>query len=201
MVAACHLPRGRPDRQPLRRWRTQWWLQPPITDQNFQCSRVAEAVGASKVVYPNDEAYRRSIASYWGPRPREVQPGCVVLAQSSQDVATAIATVTNSRTRAGFCLFAVRSGGHNPWPDHANIGGGQGVTIDLTAMNSVSLSQNGTIASVGPGARWGDVYEILGRQGRAIVGGRDGRVGVGGLTTGGNFPSPNESPPRAHVGC
>ena len=60
-----------------------------------------------------------------------------------------------------------------------------GVTVDLSGLNSVTLDKNSSIASVGPGAKWIQVYEALDPQGWAIPGGRAGDVGVGGLTSGG----------------
>ena len=63
----------------------------------------------------------------------------------------------------------------------------QGVTIDLAGMNSVSLSADKMTASVQPGAKWIQVYEALDPLGYAIPGGRAGDVGVGGLTTGGEY--------------
>ena len=61
----------------------------------------------------------------------------------------------------------------------------QGVTIDLSHMNSVTLSTDKTTAAVQPGAKWIQVYEALDPLGYAIPGGRAGDVGVGGLTSGG----------------
>ena len=60
-----------------------------------------------------------------------------------------------------------------------------GVTIDLSAMNNVTLNVNQKLASVEPGARWIQVYEALDPLRWAIPGGRAGTVGVGGLTSGG----------------
>ena len=84
---------------------------------------------------------------------------------------------------AGACQFAIRSGGHTPWPGASNIQ--NGVTIDLRAMKSVTLSKDRTVAAVGPGATWAEVYQALDPLGVAVGGGRAAGVGVGGLTTGG----------------
>ncbi len=137
------------------------------------------ALGSSKVVYPVDEPYRSAIASYWTSQARDTKPTCILLARSSQDVAEAVKTLSYARR----CRFAIRSGGHKPWPDSANIE--DGVTIDLSALNEVRLSGDRTIASIGPGARWSDVYQTLEPLGVAVVGGRNGVVGVGGLVIGG----------------
>jgi FAD/FMN-containing dehydrogenase len=80
--------------------------------------------------------------------------------------------------------FAVRSGGHSPNPGASSIGS-QGVLIDLQLLNGVSLSDDGMIASVGPGSRWGDVMTALDSREAVVVGGRLPSIGVGGLLLGG----------------
>jgi FAD/FMN-containing dehydrogenase len=83
------------------------------------------------------------------------------------------------------CHFAVRGAGHTPWAGASNID--NGVTIDLTSMNSVVVSEDRTIASLGPGARWEDVYRPLDEMNLTVTGGRVATVGVGGLVTGGGI--------------
>lgn len=53
-------------------------------------------------------------------------------------------------------------------------------------MASVTVSGDEAIASVGAGASWLDVYLYLDGLGVAVAGGRNGAVGVGGLTLGGH---------------
>ena len=69
------------------------------------------------------------------------------------------------------------------WAGAANIA--EGVTIDLSALNSVVVNEAQTITSIGVGARWEQVYLALDAMGLATSGGRVAPVGVGGLTTGG----------------
>lgn len=69
------------------------------------------------------------------------------------------------------------------WAGAANIQ--DGVTIDLSAMNTVSVSEDRSTTSVGGGARWEDVYLRLDAMSLAVSGGRVNDVGVGGLTLGG----------------
>lgn len=69
------------------------------------------------------------------------------------------------------------------WAGAANIEGG--ITIDLSAINQVSVSGDHTLTSVGGGARWQDVYLKLDAMNLAVSGGRVSEVGVGGLITGG----------------
>lgn len=83
------------------------------------------------------------------------------------------------------CPFAIRSGGHTPWAGAATIE--NGITISLAALNQVVVSSDNKVTSIGPGARWFDVYSKLDPLGLTVVGGRAATVGVGGLVTGGGI--------------
>jgi len=71
-----------------------------------------------------------------------------------------------------------------PWAGSANIGE-PGVAIDLGFLNKTTLSSDKSIAHVGPGARWGLVYDALAPEGRVVIGGRGEHIGVGGYLLGG----------------
>ncbi|KAK6203662.1 hypothetical protein LQW54_008868 [Pestalotiopsis sp. IQ-011] len=62
-----------------------------------------------------------------------------------------------------------------------------GITLDLHGLDSIDISDNGTIAKVGTGATWDAVYKKLDPMGRSVAGGRVAGVGVGGLTLGGGI--------------
>jgi len=62
-----------------------------------------------------------------------------------------------------------------------------GVTIDLSMMNSSTYIPQTSIAQIQPGARWKNVYASLQKQGVVVTGGRDGSVGVGGFLLGGGI--------------
>lgn len=115
-----------------------------------------------------------------------MEPSCIVSPQNSQDVAASI-RVLGSRLSAVShlprCQFAIRGGGHTPWAGSANIN--SGMTIDLSAMNTVSVNPSRTIVSAGPGNKWIDVYTHLDPLGLSVTGGRVSDIGVAGLTTGG----------------
>ena len=72
-----------------------------------------------------------------------------------------------------------------PAAGFANINGG--VTIDMTALRSVTVNKDHSMASVGAGVSWLDVYTYLETLGISVAGGRNGLVGVGGLTLGGGI--------------
>lgn len=97
------------------------------------------------------------------------------------DVSTAISILN----RDSNCTFAIKGQGHAPAAGFANIR--DGVTVDMTALRSVSIDSGKKIAHVGAGASWLDVYTYLDQHNLTMAGGRNGQVGVGGLTLGGGI--------------
>jgi FAD/FMN-containing dehydrogenase len=57
----------------------------------------------------------------------------------------------------------------------------------MTGLNSISVNTDHSVAGVGAGASWLDVYKYLDPLGITVAGGRNGAVGVGGLTLGGGI--------------
>ena len=114
-----------------------------------------------------------------------MRPLCIVTAQTSLDVRRAVRVLAFLNEKNGnFCPFAIRSGGHSKAGSSTQ---GDGINIDLSALNTVSVSEDGRIAGIGPGARWKDVYLQLDGMGLTVPGGRHGGVGVGGLSLTGEF--------------
>ncbi|TGJ86590.1 hypothetical protein E0Z10_g2193 [Xylaria hypoxylon] len=109
------------------------------------------------------------------------EPYCVIQPRNASQVSISLRII-------GFfsVQFAVRSGGHSPNPGWSSIGQ-QGLLLDLQRLNTVALSSDGTMASVGPGARWGDVYASLDSTKAIVAGGREPTIGVGGLVLGGGL--------------
>jgi FAD/FMN-containing dehydrogenase len=103
------------------------------------------------------------------------------LAENKNDVSLALKTIKFLKIK-----FAIRSGGHSPNPGWSSIGE-PGILIDLQRLNEMSVSADKKVATIGPGKKWGDVYEALDPYGLSVVGGRISQVGVGGLILGGGF--------------
>jgi FAD/FMN-containing dehydrogenase len=105
-----------------------------------------------------------------------IRPEAVVRCQTPGDVAETIsfAQMTGLPT-------ATRSGGHC----FAGRSSSEGIVIDVTPMNAVSLS--GGVATVGAGARLGDVYDSLNEYDLTIPAGSCPSVGIAGLTLGGGL--------------
>ncbi|KXT18029.1 hypothetical protein AC579_4593 [Pseudocercospora musae] len=148
---------------------------------NTSCCAMLSAALGSKISYPSDLTYNDSLTSYWSDRETDVKPKCIVRPNLDQDVSQAVRLLASNK----HCKFAIRGGGHLGWPEAANIQ--DGITFDLSSLDSVSVSQDKTITTVGGGAYWNQVYSYLDTMNLNCAGGRYATVGVGGLTLGGGI--------------
>lgn len=110
-------------------------------------------------------------------------PSCIVLPASAEELSKTLKIVRSFQTK-----FSVRSGGHSPNPGWSSIEK-PGILIDLRRLNQITVSDDKKTVSLGPGARWGDVYATLDPHGVSVIGGRIAPVGVAGLILGGVNPS------------
>jgi hypothetical protein len=62
-----------------------------------------------------------------------------------------------------------------------------GITIDLSALSNITVSEDRASVWLGPAATWSEVYAALEPHGLTVPGGRVGHVGVGGYVLGGGF--------------
>ncbi|MCJ1270948.1 hypothetical protein MMC22_010847 [Lobaria immixta] len=146
------------------------------------CTALSKSKLGEKVVYPSSSSYETSVDSYWAAQ-AQLSPTCIVRPTSADDVSLTVKTLVTASSTEYPCRFAIRGGGHTPWGGASNILGG--VTIDLSLMSKTTYDEKTSSASIGPGSRWVNVYEVLDQLGVAVPGGRAGSVGVGGLTLGG----------------
>ncbi|KAJ5952345.1 uncharacterized protein N7479_010758 [Penicillium vulpinum] len=144
------------------------------------CSALAATTLKSQVVYPGSAAYKISLGSYWAENV-QLEPTCILQPRTAQEVSLAVSTLVAAD--GGACKFAVRGGGHTTWAGASNIV--DGVTIDLSLMNSTTYNEKAGTASILPGSRWGGVYETLAKYNVTVAGGRSGVVGVAGFLLGG----------------
>ena len=78
----------------------------------------------------------------------------------------------------------MRGRGHMPISDAANINS-TGVLISSTNSNTLKLSEDGE--TMGPGPRWGDVFNYLELTNKTVIGGRLAPVDIPGLLLGGGI--------------
>ncbi|KAI1363924.1 hypothetical protein F5Y08DRAFT_353982 [Xylaria arbuscula] len=153
------------------------------------CIALLSTLGA-KVAFPDSIPYHDSLASYFSAQEMAVQPQCIVMPETVEDVSTAVKTLVSGTGAANastsdVCQFAIRSGGHANFAGAANIA--DGVTIDLRQLNAIRPNDDLSTVSVGPGATWDLVYAALDPLQRSVAGGRAAGVGVGGLSIGGGI--------------
>ncbi|KAI9687377.1 MAG: hypothetical protein M1822_002420 [Bathelium mastoideum] len=108
-------------------------------------------------------------------------PTCIISPKSAADVSKAVKILSFFKSK-----FSIRSGGHSPNPGWSSIDS-PGVLIELSKLNQVTVNANQTVASLGPGGRWGDVYATLDAYEVNVIGGRLPTIGVGGLILGGGL--------------
>ena len=104
-------------------------------------------------------------------------PACIVQPSTSDELRDLVQSLVN-----GNVSFAIRSGGHSPSPDAANIE--NGILVDLSAFQQIDYDPAISTVTVGTGLKWGDVYHSLDQHNVTVVGGRVLSVGVGGLILG-----------------
>jgi FAD/FMN-containing dehydrogenase len=110
------------------------------------------------------------------PRFGDSHPRAVVRCRTTADVSEALALA-----RRADLDVAVRSGGHC----FAGRSSGDGIVLDVSPMRSVAYSDG--VATVGAGARLGEVYDALDDHGVTIAAGCGPEVGIAGLTLGGGL--------------
>ncbi|KAI1087031.1 putative oxidoreductase [Rostrohypoxylon terebratum] len=156
-------------------------------DRGPCCSALLSSLN-SKVSFPGSAVYTSSLASYYSLQGPDAAPLCIVSPDTVEDVSAIIEILTATASSTDdlekpLCKFAIRSGGH--MDSGSNINGG--VTIDLRALNAISVNEDRSLASIGVGATWDEVYNYLDPLGLSVNGGRAAHVGVGGLTLGGGI--------------
>ena len=165
-------------------------LERPGTTQedNQLIAEFQERLPANIISLPCNEDFKSKMNIHWAQQAREHVPRCIISPKNAEQLSEAIKLLSkeyfnrqSSTKHVG--LFAIRSGGYGASPNASSIKGG--ILVDLSAINSVTISKKRDEVEVGTGANWAQVNETLDSAGLAIPGGRNGGVGVGGLTLGG----------------
>jgi FAD binding domain-containing protein/berberine-like enzyme len=119
------------------------------------------------------EAIRRPV----NPAYRDVRPRLVVRCRSVADVVGAVTYAAATGDR-----IAPRGGGHC----FAGRSSTDGILLDLSDLDGISVADDG-VATIGAGARLGQLYGTLHADGRTLPAGCGPSVGLTGLTLGGGI--------------
>ncbi|KAF2753649.1 putative FAD-binding oxidoreductase [Pseudovirgaria hyperparasitica] len=106
------------------------------------------------------------------------QASCIVRPEETSQLQRLVQRLVENDVR-----FAVRSGGHSPNLLAAAIE--DGILIDMSGFDEVTIDKDNGVVVVGSGQRWGDkIFPALTAEGLMAVGGRVPAVGVGGFLQG-----------------
>ncbi|KAH8722689.1 hypothetical protein GQ44DRAFT_774717 [Phaeosphaeriaceae sp. PMI808] len=144
-----------------------------LTSVLNDCEALSKSL-PGKVFFGGNSQYDGSVSSYFYVQSR-LSPACVVTPKSAEDVSSIVKRLSQTGSP-----FAVRGGGHASQPGAANSQGG--VSIDMQSMATVGVTGDGSVAAVGAGATWDQVYSLLDQRNLAALGGRAAHVGVGGIS-------------------
>ncbi|KAF2448092.1 FAD binding domain-containing protein [Karstenula rhodostoma CBS 690.94] len=136
------------------------------------------------VSWSNTSAFTDSLSAYWVQQESLAPPECIVSVQSVAHVQTTVRVLARLNAKSNTCPFAIRAGGHG---NYGASNQASGVDIDLRGLNRITVDQGLAVASIGAGASWGKVALELDTLGLVAPGGRDGDVGVGGLSLAGGI--------------
>ncbi|KAK4183229.1 hypothetical protein QBC35DRAFT_120528 [Podospora australis] len=142
------------------------------------CGHLATILPADATVTPDSKDYPAVSGDNWSGTAR-ANPSCIVRPTNSTQVQQIVKYLTQPDVNV---QFAIRSGGHDPNPTHANID--NGVLVDLVSLNEVTYDAATSTVEIGAGNRWGNVYKVLDEHNVTAVGGRVLDVGVGGFLLG-----------------
>lgn len=122
---------------------------------------------------PGYEAIRRPVNLAY----QDVHPRFVILCRSVSDVVAALRYAATTGQH-----IVPRGGGHC----FAGRSSTDGIVLDMSGLHDISVADN-QIATIGAGARLGQVYAVLHTYGRTLPAGCGPTVGITGLTLGGGI--------------
>ncbi|KAH7309214.1 hypothetical protein B0I35DRAFT_471058 [Stachybotrys elegans] len=141
------------------------------------CSAIQESLGSHIV---NTAPLNQTLVRINWSATCIAEPRCIVQPTAPEHISETLQIIGRHKVK-----FAVRSGGHSPNPGAASIH--DGILIDMSKFNEVSVSEDALVVTVGTGSRWGKVAEVLEPHNVSIVGARAPVVGVGGSLLGGGY--------------
>lgn len=159
-----------------------------------QCDALISANLSHVVHLASSPLYSTLVEGSWTADTQRT-PYCFVVPSNTAEVSQSLAALNSAGNGAGDWHIAIRSGGHGSDNQNSIT---DGVIVDLSHLNATTYNSETKIASIGTGARWGEVYSELEDHGVSVTGGRQSPVGVGGLTLGGGV---GWTTPRTGFAC
>ncbi|KAL2681426.1 hypothetical protein Neosp_009037 [[Neocosmospora] mangrovei] len=139
------------------------------------CNAVA-ALYPAQVIKPSSLEFAVAQDSFWDARQQEKAPVCFFQPTDAAQVKAALIEVVRAKSH-----FGIKGGGHSASKGSSSEGSFQ---FDLSNLDHVKISGDKKTVKVGPGVKWGPLFQTLEKQGVMAVGGRDFNVGVPGFIFG-----------------
>jgi hypothetical protein len=141
-----------------------------LTRPDYSQISVLQALHPEQVISNTSDrdAWRKQL---WSLHQQAAEPSLIFQPTSAKEVAIALLVCRQANVK-----FAVKSGGHAAMRGASSVDGG--AVIDLRSLNKIELSEDKSIAKIGAGNKWAQVFEELAKDGLAVAGGRAGDVGV-----------------------
>lgn len=135
--------------------------------------------GPNKVITPDTVSeYEGAVARPWSQTCWTPAAGYAFLS-NTQELTEALAIIKKTGSK-----FTIRTTGHNPNYGFSSANE-TSIVLDIRQFNSKELSSDKSVAQIGSGSIWGEVYTWLEEQKLSAIGGRDPDVGLGGFLLGG----------------
>lgn len=151
---------------------------PPGGGASAACSSLSSSLPANTVLTRSSATYPSAMDGGFNPLNNKLEPTCIIQPSTASDVSIAMSAIFTANS-----AYAVRAGGHTGMAGWDSVDGG--VLIDFSKMRDFSYDSNAGTVSVGPGLRWGEVYNMSEPYGVAPMGGRVYHVGTGLVLGGG----------------
>jgi len=130
----------------------------------------------------NASVYNEINKDYWNNANSKLRAACTFFPGNADQVADAVKQLNKYPAAP----FGLKSGGHQPAPGFSATDHGVLISFEPN-MAATTRTEDGKHFWVGPGARWGDVYNVTGETNQVVVGGRLANIGVGGFILGGGL--------------
>jgi hypothetical protein len=130
----------------------------------------------------NASVYNEINRDYWNNANSKLRAACAFFPGNADQVADAVKQLGKYLAAP----YGLKSGGHQPAPGFSATDHGVLISFEPN-MAATTRTEDGQHFWVGPGARWGDVYNVTGETNQVVVGGRLANIGVGGFTLGGGL--------------
>jgi FAD/FMN-containing dehydrogenase len=135
---------------------------------------------AVEILLRNSSGFKELNESYFTAFNNDITPQTIARPKTSHEVSLLVKEAAQTNA-----AVAIRGAGHTPWEGAANID--DGMTIDLRGVRGINLRTETSSVEIAAGETWGSVYDRLALDGLATTGGRVARVGIMGLTLGGQL--------------